>query len=320
MVSAPRTVISAAPARQFLVSDLCDDGYSDDRLAAVSNAALKWYNRFGGELPESFNGVEDLKVELKITNASPRHSGLGSGTQLAMATGLALQQFWGLPIPKPDELAVGLSRATRSAVGTYGCLEGGLIVDHGKTVAESVSPIDLRVDFPGHWPIAIVRIKGEEKNAASSSAGLYGGAEAAAFEKIKPTTELQLQEMRSIVAQQLVPGVLEENYPKFASAVHQFGRRSGEYFSEVQGGPYASEVITEVVQTIHDAEVHATGQSSWGPSVFAIGKSWEHLQPAIARLKKRFGANCHIEITHADNEGIILSQQSHISAGEGCRG
>lgn len=314
MVSAPRTVIHAAASRNFRVFDQSADADAADRAVAVTNIAQKWFDRFGGDLKDSLDAIEGLPVELRIIEASPRHSGLGSGTQLAMATGLALQQFFRLPMPKPDELAIGLGRASRSAIGTYGCFEGGLIVDRGKSGQEAVSPIDLRVDFPEHWPIAIVRIIEDKQKPNLSPAGLHGSDEKAAFEKIPPTTPQQLQEMRALVSEQLVPGVLENSYECFANAVYAFGRRSGEYFSTIQGGPYASSTITEVIETIHGANVHATGQTSWGPSVFAIGESWEHLQPAIINLKKRFGGDCHIEITHADNRGVSISQHTESTA------
>lgn len=217
-------------------------------------------------------------------------------------------------MPKPDELAIGLGRAARSAIGTYGCFEGGVIVDRGKTSDEQVSPIDLRVDFPEHWPIAIVRVNEPRSKIASPPTGLHGAAEKEAFDRLPPTNENQLQQMRSLVSQQMVPGILEENYQRFADAVHEFGRRSGEYFAEIQGGSYASETISAVIETVYNSNVHAVGQTSWGPSVFVVGKNMEHLQPAIANLKKRFGSDCHLDITHADNRGVIITQDAPTSA------
>ena len=307
MVQAPRTELNAVPSQRFQLRDLCSVDYNTERVAAVNLVAQRWFARFGGDLSEQCETWDDMPVELQIVTASPRHSGLGSGTQLAMSTGLALQQYFALPMPKPDELAIGLGRAARSAIGTFGCFEGGLIVDRGKTDSESVSPIDLRLDFPEHWPIAIVRVVDDGSDFDASLEGLHGAAEREAFEKLTPTTKRQLAQMRTLVSQQLVPGVLEASYQMFAEAVYEFGRRSGEYFSSIQGGPYASETIAEVIKTIYDSNVHATGQTSWGPSVFVVGESWEHLETAIGNLQKRFGAKCHIEITHADNRGVVIS-------------
>ena len=308
MVQAPRTVLNAVASNRFQVRDLTANKVNDERVDAVNQIVEKWFLRFGGDLSNAFGTWEELPVALQIAAAPPRHSGLGSGTQLAMSVGLALQQYFDLPIPKPDEMAIGLGRAARSAIGTYGCFEGGLIVDRGKMETESVSPIDLRLDFPEHWPIAIVRVIDGDRSFDPSLEGLYGAAERDAFEKIPPTTNRQLDEMRTLVTQQLVPGVLEASYEKFADSVYEFGRRSGEYFSSIQGGPYASETIAEVIKTVYDSNVHATGQTSWGPSVFAVGDSWQNLEPAIGNLKKRFGSKCHIEITHADNQGVAISQ------------
>jgi len=322
MVAALGTVIVASPADRFLVTEKSQDTgqreiNNSERTDAVRKITQKWFDRFSSDLSGdtsiTWEAIENLPVKLEILKATPRHSGLGSGTQLAMATGIALQSYFGLPMPKPDELAVGLGRAARSAIGTYGCFEGGLIVDRGKTADELVSPIDLRVDFPEHWPIAIVKVKQLRSKQDSSPMGLHGAAEKDAFDRLPPTTEKQLIQMRSLVSQQLVPGVLEENYQRFAGALYEFGRRSGEYFAEIQGGPYASQTIGAVIETVYNSGVHATGQTSWGPSVFVVGQNWEHLQPAIANLKKRFGSDCHIDITRADNRGVMVSQNAPTS-------
>jgi len=315
MVAAPRTVIKTSPAKKFRVTDrLGPDGgdktFSSERTEAIVKIAQRWLDRFGGNLSLTSESVDCLPVELEILEATPRHTGLGSGTQLAMATGLSLQRYFGLPMPKPAEMAVGLGRAARSAIGTFGCFEGGLIVDRGKTSDQQVSPIDLRLDFPEHWPIAIVRVDDPRSNQAAPPAGLHGVAEKEAFNRLPPTNQQQLLHMRSLVSQQLVPGILEQDYQRFADALHEFGRRSGDYFANIQCGPYASETISSVIETIYDSNLHATGQTSWGPSVFAIGESWEQLEPAIVNLKKRFGSNCQIDITHADNKGVLISQNA----------
>ena len=323
MVAALGTEITASPADRFQVTEKTEnigqrETDNSERTETVRKITQMWFERFhsdlGGDFSFKLEAIEDLPVHLKIQKATPRHSGLGSGTQLAMAIGIALQRYFGLPMPKPDELAVGLGRAARSAIGTYGCFEGGLIVDRGKNPDEQVSPIDLRVNFPEHWPIAIVRVNEPRSKQDPSPAGLHGAAEKDAFDRLPPTNEKQLAHMRSLVSQQLVPGVLEENYQRFAGALYEFGRRSGEYFAEIQGGPYASETISAVIETVYNSDVHATGQTSWGPSVFVVGQSWEHLQPAIANLKKRFGSDCHIDITRADNCGVVVTQNTPTSA------
>lgn len=327
MVAAYPTVIQASPARTFHVIEKRTDGgspetTSGERIDAVYQITRRWFERFGNELSADSNGglsgkvksVENLPVQLDVLDATPRHRGLGSGTQLAMATGIALQRYFGLPIPKPDELAIGLGRAARSAIGTYGCFEGGLLVDRGKTASEQVSPIDLRVDFPEHWPIAIVSVDEPTSQEASSPAGLHGVAEKEAFDRLPPTTARELLRMRALVAEQMVPGILEENYQRFAEALHEFGRRSGAYFAEIQGGPYASETISQVIDIARENNVLAAGQTSWGPSVFIIGQNEDHLRPAIDNLEKRFGSSCQIHITRADNQGVVVTQNTTTSA------
>lgn len=337
MVSSPRTIIEAIAAEEFSVqrchvpypegrslesivgsageakSEMSGDNgssveNSDRRVTAATAAAQRWFRHFAGDALQGHDSLDTLPVKIIIGQACTPHIGLGSGTQLAMAVGLLLQRFFDLPDPKPNEMAQALGRADRSAIGTFGFFEGGLLVDGGRAAWEPVSAIDLRLDFPEHWPIAIVNV-GQGSLADSSSVGLHGGAEQAAFDTVSPTTPEQLEHMRSLVNEKMVPSVLSEKYDPFAESVYEFGCRSGQYFASVQGGPYASEPIAQVVETIYNAGVKAVGQTSWGPSVFAIGKSWEHLQSAVMPIKKRFGDHCHIEITRADNQGVMVAQQ-----------
>ena len=159
MVQGPRTTITAETSDQFSLVDQTADSIGSDREAAARRAVEKWLSHFGELLPSplcSATALEDLRLTISILQACPRHNGLGSGTQLAITVALALEHHFGLPSAKPDEMAIATGRAGRSAIGTFGCFEGGFLVDRGKTPTENVAPIDLRVDFPEHWPIALV--------------------------------------------------------------------------------------------------------------------------------------------------------------------
>ena len=311
MVAAPSTTIQTSDSDRFVILSEGEVSVRSELEQIVLKYARLWLDRFSGELPTVYRSVEDLPIALNVVKACPRHAGLGSGTQLAMLTGLSLQQHFGLPTPKPEELSVVLGRANRSAIGTFGCFEGGLLVDRGKTTAESISPIDLRVDFPEHWPIAIVRVAG---NQSEYPAGLHGADEESVFAEISPTSQQQLDQMRVLVGDRLVPGLLAEDYLQFADAVYEFGRRSGEYFAAIQGGPYASATIAKAVKIFRDAGILAVGQSSWGPSVFAIGENRQQLDVAVIQLQKQFGDRCEVEITTADNHGFRVKQEAKSGA------
>ena len=62
-----------------------------------------------------------------------------------------------LPSQSPQELALSVGRGLRSAVGTYGFVFGGLIVEQGKLPDEPISPLDCRIDLPEAWRFVLVR-------------------------------------------------------------------------------------------------------------------------------------------------------------------
>ena len=69
-------------------------------------------------------------VDIEIKRAFPRHISLGSGTQLAMATGVVVNRALSLNIAQEDIASI-LGRGKRSGTGYWGFLKGGLVVDGG---------------------------------------------------------------------------------------------------------------------------------------------------------------------------------------------
>ena len=309
MVQGPRTTIAIENSDRFSLVDQSADAIGSDRDAATGRALQKWLKHFGDLLPSPLSSatpLDDLPVTISILQACPRHDGLGSGTQLAITVALALEHHFGLPSAKPDEMAIATGRAGRSAIGTFGCFEGGFLVDRGKTPCENVAPIDLRIDFPEHWPIALVYP--EHSNELASLAGLHGSAEVDAFRKISPTTTSQLEEMRSLVKSRIVPSLIQENYSEFGNALQTFGRRSGDYFKSIQGGTFANSHIEAIVDLIDQSGVPAVGQTSWGPCVFAIAPNMEQLKRSTDAVSKQFGPAVTIEYTRADNHGATITK------------
>lgn len=68
-------------------------------------------------------GVSD-KLEVQIKSAIPEHVGLGSGTQMALAIGTALNAFYGLNLTV-REIAAVMDRGLRSGIGIGVFEQGG---------------------------------------------------------------------------------------------------------------------------------------------------------------------------------------------------
>jgi predicted sugar kinase len=74
------------------------------------------------------------------------------------------------------------------------------------------------------------------------------------------------------------------------------------------GGAYASPEATAIVDKIRGFGQFAVGQSSWGPTIFAIGPSEKEVNWLVEKMAD--GAEDvvgHVEIVSADNHGMKIS-------------
>ena len=299
MVESPRTEIEISAAARFDVrgpeADTCRHAIE------LCFQRLRHTIQSSELIPNRIETADELPLSLRVRSAPPRHSGLGSGTQLALCCTAAMMNYLGLPTPSPEELSSACGRGKRSAIGTYGFFQGGLLVDRGKT-ADEIAPLDFRTDFPEHWPVLLVMQR--------ESVGLSGECEKAAFGQLPAVTEQQRNEMIGLVREQIIPSVLEEDYDAFGEAVYQFGHKSGMFFESVQGGAYNGNVVTGLVKFIRQSGLPAVGQTSWGPCVFAIASHIEQAHELIDKLNTRYGDQFEIILTKADNSGARANEPS----------
>jgi predicted sugar kinase len=85
----------------------------------------------------------------------------------------------------------------------------------------------------------------------------------------------------------MLPALAEQDLTVFGEALHEFNARAGEWFAAAQGGRYATEEVAALVRWLRGQGVRGVGQSSWGPTVFAVV---EAAQAAFwqRRLEERF--------------------------------
>ncbi len=296
MVEEPRTVIKASSAERFDVSG--------NEPTTCQQSAERWFNAFDVAARLQIDSINELPVHIAGLQLPPRHSGLGSGTQIALATASALNHFFQFPTPSIDELSVAVGRAKRSAIGSHGFVEGGFLVDQGKNADEAIASLDFQTDFPQDWPVVLMF--------PDQPSGLAGKQEQAAFEQISATTLEQYSTMRSIVRQQIVPALVQSDYQQFADALFEFGHRSGLYFEAVQGGAYHGPTVNDLIKHVRQVGVPAVGQTSWGPCVFAIAKDSDLAAALAASVEQHFGDQCSVQITRADNSGALLNDHPNL--------
>ena len=106
---------------------------------------------------------------------------------------------------------------------------------------------------------------------------------------------------------QMLPAIASRDCSAFGEAVFQFGRRAGECFSAVQGGPFASDEIAQLVASIREFGVAGVGQSSWGPTVYAVTADEAEAQRLVDWFRDRGnGSRYEICIARPNNCGASI--------------
>jgi beta-RFAP synthase len=215
-------------------------------------------------------------ARIRLIESPPEHAGLGTGTVLGLAVAAGLSAFAGLPSQSPSELALSVGRGVRSAVGTYGFVHGGLVVDQGKLPGTSVAPLDCRIDLPIEWRFVLVR--------PTVLKGLAGEEEAAAMAALPPVPPEVTQELIALTRDKLVPAAATADFESFAGALYRYGNRAGQCFAARQGGPYNGPALTALVGRIRALGYEGVGQSSWGPTLFVTTPSQDAAEQLVCEL------------------------------------
>jgi beta-RFAP synthase len=224
---------------------------------------------------------------------------LGVGTQLNLAIAAGLRRFLGLADTSLEEMSATVGRGARSAVGTYGFLLGGLIVDAGKERGQAVGSLARRVALPDAWRFVLF-CRPDER-------GLAGSNEAMAFERLPPVPQEVTRELWQITNDEILPAVEQNDCRMFGEAIFRFGRLAGECFAAVQRGPFASGAIERLVDSIRQFGVPGAGQSSWGPTVFALTDGDQQAQHLADSVQSRCaGVEYEIVIARPNNRGALV--------------
>lgn len=203
---------------------------------------------------------QPMEVACQIVHAPDEHVGLGVGTQLGLSVALALDTLGNRLQVSLEERARSVRRGLRSAIGTYGFDQGGLIVEDGKSPDETLGKLHERVSLPSAWRLLLVRLRGVR--------GLAGDAEKSAFSRAETAPAVQ-RRLRNELFEGLLPAAQEGDFSGFSESVYRYGTAAGECFAEAQEGPFLSREIAELVQFCRNSGVAGVGQSSWGPTVYS---------------------------------------------------
>jgi beta-RFAP synthase len=211
-----------------------------------------------------------------VERCAPEHIGLGVGTQLGLAVAKGLAMAGGQRESSATELAKLIGRGERSAIGVHGFEHGGLLVEAGKREGETISPLIERVALPSDWRVVLLT--------PARSSCWYGERERRAF---ACAAAGQPDQLRWLAQEVILPTAAQGDLRRFGEAVYEFNRLAGEPFTRVQGGIYASAEIEELIHSLRQYGIAAVGQSSWGPTVFAIVEDSDRALSLALRYRER---------------------------------
>jgi len=155
-------------------------------------------------------------------------------------------------------------------------------VEAGQCGPEAVAPLVARMEFPESWRLVLVIPRDKQ--------GLHGPARVRPFNgctapaRRRPVTDALCR----LILLGMLPALAERDLEAFGEAVFDFNVRVGEMFAPVQSGIYASARLAEMVAFVRQQGIRGVGQSSWGPTVFAVVTDEERAADLAGRIRQRF--------------------------------
>lgn len=247
-------------------------------------------------------GIED-PFAFTVNKTYPSHSGLGSGTQIALATAKLMTEHAGIHLPSVD-LAKIVGRAGTSGIGAHGFDLGGFIVDGGhskkqkkdfmpSSASEPIPPVLIgRYDFPEEWGIALVRPK----------IGTYfcGREEINIFQTCCPLPKDEVKLLSHIIFMNLVPFLIEHDLEGFSACINRIQEIA---FNKCEFQLQPPEV-TQTMNLMKEAGIPGVGLSSLGPTLFGVYDI--HDTTAVKEMHDILGDSADILLTKGQNHGAVL--------------
>lgn len=248
-------------------------------------------------------------ADVSVETAIPRHVGLGSGTQHALATCAAIAGAYGRTV-EPRAVAPDLGRGGRSGVGVGAFETGGFLVDGGHpterfTTARppdgewTVPPVVARHDVPQHWRFLLVL--------PDVDPGRSGRDEDRSIRSVVERADGAVgNRIAGILARRLLPSVPADDPATFGEAISEIGRLNGGWYADEQGGVYrppAGSIVDHMAG--HPAVLGAT-QSSWGPTT--VGVTTADRAPSARQVGQEAlassGLDGTVRMVRAHNDGV----------------
>lgn len=275
-------------------SDL-NDTIKNECIKKITSAAEKVIDYY--DVDEGFY--------FRVDSAYLPHSGLGSGTQIALSTGKLITEHIG---QKSNGITLGkiTGRGGTSGIGVFAFDHGGFIVDGGHSrkekdsflpsSASKASPPQLfgRYEFPDEWGVLLVILK--------SDVSVNGQKEVNIFEKYCPIDRHEVELYSHLIFMNMIPFLLEKDLPCFGNIINKIqtiGFKNIEIMLQ-------SDNIKQLMSKLVEIGAYAVGMSSFGPTVYSFyDKTNKHI---VEEIKEYVGDDGIVLTTKAQNHGHILTK------------
>ena len=249
-------------------------------------------------------------VSVTVDRRLPRHVGLGSGTQLALAVLQATAATHGVDVSVREQ-APALGRAGRSGIGVATFESGGFVADAGHPTGRfttdppaegdwTVPPVVTRHDLPEDWRFLVV--------IPAIDPGRSGDDEDDSIRRVIEAADPHIaDDIAGLLTRRLLPAAAEGRLEAFGEAIAAIGHKNGAWYTDVQGGVFRPPA-GELVDTLSASPVvTGVGQSSWGPTVYGV-TDVDHADEAVGAAESAL-----------ESAGIAGSVQLSRAASDGAR-
>jgi beta-ribofuranosylaminobenzene 5'-phosphate synthase len=141
----------------------------------------------------------------------------------------------------------------------------------------------------------------------SAYVGVHGAAEAEAFARLKPAQH----NLRGLVLQHMLPALQRGDLLAFGAYMQDLQAYNGDYFAPIQDGRYASKDVAKVLAWLQANGAACVGQSSWGPTGFAILENESMANHLKTEAQQAFAeqSNLSFSLCRGNNRGAQIERK-----------
>ncbi|WP_339746476.1 hypothetical protein [uncultured Rubinisphaera sp.] len=279
---------------QAHVSSDAEVKYQSNVENTLGNHCDNILSRIQSTLQKCETNWSEVRQQLRITvhEIILPHIGLGSGTQLDLATAFLWTKLADIEC-SPLDLAQVINRGKRSTIGTYGFILGGILIDEGIKQEEELGRCRFRMDLPADWRFVLATPR--------KLFGYSGAEELQAFDKLTSISERDLQTLENYL--QIIENQTND-FDVLSETLREYGNLIGDTFSQVQGGRYRDPICQQIYDVMFANGIRGIAQTSWGPTMFGLCENQEQAGEISQILRESF-SDIEISIARPMNSGAI---------------